>query len=254
VTDPVKGPAKGTAEGRIATPRLSRLARAAASAGTDAAPPPIDPEGRCELCSEPLPERHRHLLDLETTRLLCACQACSLLMDHQAAGGGHYRLIPDEAREIVDLELPDPLWNALGVPVELAFLVHSTPREGVTAFYPGAMGATEARPDPDAWAEVVAGNPVLADLVPDVEALLVRRVDAERRGWIAPIDACFRLTGQIRTRWRGLAGGSEVFAAIQDFFEGLSRTARAVDRRGRPAEASARGAAAAPHTSQEAMQ
>jgi hypothetical protein len=223
----------------LPTPRSSRLARLIGSAAARPAPePPVDePRERCELCGQPLPGRHRHLYDLESASLLCACQACSTLMDHRAAGGGHYRLVPREARRIAGFELPDHRWRALGVPVELAFFVDSTPRGGVTALFPGALGATEAQPDPAAWGTLVAENPVLADLESDVEALLVRRLDrpgkSARQAYVAPIDACFRLTGEIRSRWRGLAGGDEVRQAIDEFFRELDREAVTVDRHGR---------------------
>lgn len=218
----------------LTTPRLSRLAaRSVRSAETEAPPEAAEPEERCELCGLGLPERHRHLLDIEASQLLCACQACSLLMDHQAAGGNHYRLIPQDPRRIVDLELPDHRWAALAVPVELAFFVDTTPRQGVAAYYPGAMGATEAHPDVDAWRTVCAENPLLADLTPDVEALLVRRTSEGRHGWVVPIDHCFRLTGRIRSRWRGLSGGSEVWQEIEDFFRELDEECLTVDRHGK---------------------
>lgn len=246
----------------LATPRSSRLARligAAASrpaSAPDQAPePPADePVERCELCGQPLPDRHRHLYDLESAALLCACQACSTLMDHRAAGGGHYRLVPREARRIAGFALPEHRWRALGVPVELAFFVDSTPRGGVTALFPGALGATEARPDPAAWSALVAENPVLAELTPDVEALLVRRLDrpgqSARQVFVAPIDACFRLTGKIRSRWRGLAGGDGVKEAVEGFFEELTAEAVTVDRHGRRPTRSD----AAPEPSRQAAQ
>jgi hypothetical protein len=43
-----------------------------------------------------------------------------------------------------------------------------------------------------------------------------------------PIDECYALVGLIRTRWRGLTGGTEVWKELGGFFEQL-------DRRSRPA-------------------
>jgi DNA repair exonuclease SbcCD ATPase subunit len=34
---------------------------------------------RCELCSEPIPPEHRHLLEVSTREIMCACRACSIL-------------------------------------------------------------------------------------------------------------------------------------------------------------------------------
>jgi hypothetical protein len=45
-----------------------------------------------------------------------------------------------------------------------------------------------------------------------------------------PISDCFELVGLIRTRWRGLTGGREVWEEIARFYEGLDRRARAAGR------------------------
>jgi hypothetical protein len=67
---------------------------------------------------------------------------------------------------------------------------------------------------------------------PDVEALLVNRIDLKREGGVAqyfvvPIGECYRLVGLIRLHWRGLSGGAEVWSAIQQFFGDLK--SRGVD-------------------------
>ena len=77
---------------------------------------------------------------------------------------------------------------------------------------------------------------------PDIEALLVNRPrDAERQGWLVPIDDCYRLVAVIRTRWRGFTGGKEVWLEIEGFFEELDRRARPHRRDpvGRPGHAAA---------------
>ena len=51
----------------------------------------------------------------------------------------------------------------------------------VAAFYPGPAGATESELALDRWADVVAANPVLETLEPDVEALLVASARPRRR-------------------------------------------------------------------------
>ncbi len=45
---------------------------------------------------------------------------------------------------------------------------------------------------------------MLAELEPDVEALLVNRMNGERAYYRTPIDECFKLVGLIRAHWRGL--------------------------------------------------
>jgi len=42
-----------------------------------------------------------------------------------------------------------------------------------------------------------------------------------------PIDKCYELVGLIRTNWRGLSGGSEVWEAIGQYFAKLKEQARA---------------------------
>jgi hypothetical protein len=76
---------------------------------------------------------------------------------------------------------------------------------------------------------LVAENPVLGHLEPDVEALLVNRVCDSREYFLAPIDACYELVGVIRTHWRGLSGGAAVWQEIASFFSRLKRRARPVE-------------------------
>ena len=40
----------------------------------------------CELCSEPIPPEHRHLLEVSTREIMCVCRPCSILFDSAAAG------------------------------------------------------------------------------------------------------------------------------------------------------------------------
>jgi hypothetical protein len=203
-------------------PTSSRLRRIARS-GTGA---PEAAAERCDLCGEPIPSEHRHLLDLEKREVSCACRACSLLFDRRAAGGGHYRLIPDRSFRLVDFELDDVVWEELRIPVDMAFFYRGSREERVMAFYPSPMGPTESLLGLEAWEELESANPVLRDMQPDVEALLVNRALGARQYYLVPIDECFRLVGLIRTRWRGFTGGKEVWEEIGRFFGDLERRAR----------------------------
>lgn len=196
--------------------------------GTDASRPAEPEPERCELCGEPVPPEHRHLLDLRRRTLLCACRACALLFDNPAAGRGHYRLVPDRRLALGDFRLDDAAWEALAIPVETAFFFRSSAADRVVAFYPSPMGVTESALALDAWADLQAANPVLAELEPDVEALLVHRARGAHDHFVVPVDDCYRLAGLIRTQWRGLAGGTEVWAAIGRFFDELRRAATPV--------------------------
>jgi hypothetical protein len=206
-----------------ATSRLGQLARRAASAREAA-------QERCELCSAPIAAEHRHLLDLSTRELMCACRACTILFDRKAASAGHFRLVPDRRLRVEDLEVDDVAWAQLRLPVDMAFFFHDAREGRVMAFYPSPMGPTESLLGLEAWAELEAANPVLGTLEPDVEALLVNRAKGRHGHWIVPIDECYRLVGLIRTRWRGLTGGKEVWQEIGRFFEELDRRSRPASR------------------------
>jgi hypothetical protein len=193
------------------TSRLQELARARER------PQPPAEEERCELCAEPIPPEHRHLLDLESRRLLCACRACTILFDRSGAGGGHYRLIPDRVVAVENAGLDDQTWQSFGIPVEMAFFFHSSAAGRVVAFYPSPLGATESLLDLD--------DRLLEDLEPDVEALLVNRTRGRRECWIVPVDRCYELVGIVRTHWSGFTGGEEVWRALDEFFERLRKEA-----------------------------
>jgi hypothetical protein len=174
-----------------------------------------------------VPSEHRHVLDVQTRTVLCACRPCSILFDRDAAGGEHYRLVPERRLRLDDLELSDLAWEELQIPVDMAFFFHSSAAGRVMAFYPSPMGATESRLELTAWEEIEQANPVLAGMRPDIEALLVNRPrNGPRRHWLVPIDDCYRLVAVIRTRWRGFTGGKEVWLELERFFDDLDRRSR----------------------------
>jgi hypothetical protein len=213
------------ASGTLAASRLKRLAQS--SAATLAA----DSGERCELCNTPIGKTHRHLLELSSRELLCACRPCALLFDRGGAGNERYKLVPERRARLEDFAMDDEAWEELRVPVEMAFFFHASSEERVLAYYPGPMGPTESQLRLDSWHELERANPILADLAPDVEALLVNRVRGARRYWLVPLDDCYALVGVIRTRWRGLTGGKEVWGEIDRFFAELDRRARSATTR-----------------------
>lgn len=174
---------------------------------------------RCALCNAELAHEHPHLLELATRRLACACDACAMLFDRPEAM--RYRRIPRRVRALADFQMTDATWEALQLPIDLAFFVHSTPAGCIIAFYPSPAGATESVVDAGAWETLVAENPSLCEFESDVEGLLVNRVGASRDCFRVGIDQCYRLVGLIRTHWRGLSGGAKVWGEIAQFFDGL---------------------------------
>jgi hypothetical protein len=183
--------------------------------------PPEQPE-TCELCGVAIPAEHRHMLDLRNRELLCACQACKILFDSGAAGGQHYKLVPERRLRLADFRMDDVTWEDLRLPVDMAFFFRHSGEERVMAYYPSPAGPTESLLELDAWEEIARANPVLAGMAPDVEALLVNRARGANQYFLVPIDECYSLVGLIRTRWRGLSGGSEMWDGIQSFFERLA--------------------------------
>lgn len=211
----------GAASGTLAGSRLRRLAQRSAEASVAA-----QADERCELCNTPISSTHRHLLELSSRELMCACRPCSLLFDRGGSGNGRYKLVPERRLRLNGFEMTDLAWEGLRLPVDMAFFFDSTAEGRVVAYYPGPMGPTESQLELSSWAELEAANPILSELEPDVEALLVNRARGARRQWLVPLDDCYRLVGLIRTRWKGLTGGSEVWQEIDSFFEQLDSRAR----------------------------
>lgn len=176
-------------------------------------------EELCELCAAPVTERHPHLFDARNRRILCTCDACAILFSGSVKT--QYRRVSRDVQYLADFHLDDALWNSLMIPIGLVFFSISSVSGETAAFYPSRAGATESTVDPELWTELLDRNPVLQNMRPDIEALLVNRFNQEREYYLAPIDDCYRLTGLIRKHWTGFSGGSEVWQVIRDYFAGL---------------------------------
>jgi hypothetical protein len=206
-------PAAGAGSGLRSQRKLAR----------EPSPPP--PAERCELCSARIEEGHAHLVDPAARELRCACGACSFLLSGRA--GSRWLRVPHRKELLRELSITDAQWDELRLPIELAFFFRSSAAGRVVAFYPGPAGATESLVSLEAWDAIVSGNPALAGLQPDIEALLVDRRGNARDSFLVSIDECYRLVGLIRTHWRGLSGGAQVQEELARFFAGLKGTADA---------------------------
>src|SRR5579864_8652833 len=80
---------------------------------------------QCELCSAALTPEHAHLLDLASRQLLCACGPCVILFSGQQTG--QYRAVPRRIQALPDFRMTDVQWEALLIPIGLAFFFHRTP-------------------------------------------------------------------------------------------------------------------------------
>jgi hypothetical protein len=170
----------------------------------------------CELCAAPLATEHQHMLELDKRRVTCACGPCAILFGGNARQ--RYRRIPRDVRSLNDFKMDDQEWDSLLIPIKVAFFVRSSTADRTVARYPSPAGATESALDLESWKIIEDKNPVLKRLEPDVEALLVNRNVDPPQYYRAPIDKCFHLVGIIRTQWRGLSGGQEVWKHIDQFF------------------------------------
>ena len=90
-------------------------------------------------------------------------------------------------------------------------------RDVPVAIYPSPAGPTESLLSLEAWNDLAERNPVLAELEPDVEALLVNRTQGAREYYRVSIDRCYALVGLIRKRWRGLSGSAEAWRRFTAF-------------------------------------
>lgn len=186
---------------------------------------------RCELCSQRLATPHQHLLEIVPNRLLCVCDACAVLFTGETPDA-KYRRVSRQIRFLADFHLDDIMWDGLLIPINMAFFFQSTPGKRAVALYPSPAGATESLLELDAWNEIVAQNPILQTIEPDVEALLVNRIGragdhgptsgvTEAKHFLVPIDECYKLVGVIRANWRGLSGGKKVWDEIDNYFVDL---------------------------------
>jgi hypothetical protein len=183
----------------------------------------------CELCSAELQTEHPHLIELVSRQIACSCDPCALLFD----GKEHskFKRVSRRVLSLPDFTITDEQWDSLIIPINLAFFFRASIEGRMIALYPSPAGAVESLLTLDAWQAIVDANPVLQALQPDIEALLVNRIDPRRNGhsdsqhgpeyFIAPIDECYKLVGLIRAHWKGLSGGTEVWSHVDSFFAEL---------------------------------
>ena len=107
------------------------------------------------------------------------------------------------------------------IPIGLAFFMRSTVTNSVVAFYPSPAGATESELALEAWEPLVRANPILEQLEPDAEALVVNRLAEPAQNVILPIDQCYALVGLIKSRWQGISGGGAIEEAVPQFFAAI---------------------------------
>lgn len=184
---------------------------------------------QCEMCGAEIGGRHEHLVEPAERKLLCVCQGCAILFSDD--GRTKFRRVPRDVDALPGFEIDDAVWNALAIPIGLAFFFHSSAAGKVMAIYPSPAGATESLLDLKAWDDLARDNALLAGMKEDTQALLVNRLGQAREYYRVPIDVCYELVGLVRIHWKGLSGGAAMEEALAEFFEHLAQRAGA----GRPA-------------------
>jgi hypothetical protein len=191
---------------------LRGLARPQAPAGL---------EERCDLCGTTVPADHRHMLNLYERQIICTCEACWGLR----SGDPEFRPTGNRTLWLEGFELPEEIWAQFRIPIGLAFFMHSSVTNCIVALYPSPAGATESELHFETWKRLADMNPVLRDLEPDAEGLIVNRMAEPAEFAIAPIDRCYMLVGVVKAAWEGISGGAAVEHAIQGYFDELRAVA-----------------------------
>lgn len=204
------------------------LARIRASRGA-----PQQAGEHCEMCAEEIADEHQHVVNVEGRQLMCVCRGCYLLFTDTEANL-RYRAVPDRYLTFPDFTMDRRQWEALQIPVGLAFFFHNSALGRTVAFYPGPAGATESELDLQAWNDIRGADARVEMLAKDTEALLVRVPDddtAAPHAYLVPIDACYEFVGRLRMMWRGFDGGQDVRNYMAEFFELLDTRGEVVIRR-----------------------
>ena len=188
----------------------------------------------CQLCGGELETSPRHVVDLDARVLCRACGTCSLLFRLAGAGGGRFRTVPDRILFDPKLLLSDCRWvESTGVPGQLAFVIYCGSRDCWVATFPTPGGLTERELDGEIHERLTELWPLIDELEPDVEALLVRRPPGESdlACYLVPIDVCYELVARLRRSWRGAFGGEAGRRAVDEMFADLAARSRPVIRR-----------------------
>jgi hypothetical protein len=127
------------------------------------------------------------------------------------------------AARLDELSIDDGTWSDLGVPVGLAFFTTRSKTGEVVATFPGRAGIIESFVPLKAWSELERRFPVLKGILPDVEALLVRRSSRHQDYLQVSIDHCYELSGLLRSS--DAPPSSPELALVHGFFERLGEQA-----------------------------
>lgn len=176
----------------------------------------------CELCACSIPTEHAHLLELEARRLVCACPECaSLYAREQQRQAPRFLRVERRAVRVPELDFDDHTWADLGVTAALAFFTTRQRTGEVVATFPGRAGLIESFVPLRVWGDLERRYPVLKAILPEVEALLVRRTSRHREAFRVSIDHCYELSSLFRSAEAPITHPD--VPSVQAFFARLER-------------------------------
>lgn len=175
------------------------------------------PVEECELCAGAISVDHEHLVEPEARRVFCACGECaSTFLQEQHRHGPRYLRVERRSARLHEVSIDDSSWAELGVPVGLAFFTMRSRTAEVVATFPGRSGIIESFVPLKTWSELERRFSALKHILPDVEALLVRRTSRHQDYFQVSVDHCYELASLLR----GADGpiSSPELAVVQNFF------------------------------------
>jgi hypothetical protein len=130
---------------------------------------------------------------------------------------GRFRRVPSRLEKLANNRITDDRWSDLGVPVSLAFFYQSASAGGMLAVYPSPAGPLESPVESEAW-YALANQLNLPELAPDIESLLINRMNGANDVYLCSIDRCYHLIGLVRANWQGMTGGPDLWHKVEEYF------------------------------------
>ena len=163
---------------------------------------------------------HRHVIQLDGHRLLCACDGCAAEVERDRLGP--CRLIPEAARSEPEWAPSWQRWESFGMPLRLGFFFWLSRLACWVAVAPSAAGAVSVQVPTSAWSAYLRESGIARHVVPDVEALLVRGAGGGAlQAYVVPLDLCYELVALVRQTWHGIDGGDAARHELDRYFERL---------------------------------
>jgi len=177
---------------------------------------------RCDRCRTVLHRQHRHVIELDAHRLLCACNACAAEVERSVLGP--CRLIPESVRSAPEWAPSWERWDSFGMPLRLGFFLWLSRLARWVAVAPSPIGAVDVAVPSSAWSAYLQESGIARQVRPDVEAVLVRGAGGgPLEAYVVPLDLCYELVALVRQTWHGIDGGDAARQELDRYFERLQR-------------------------------